>query len=449
MTMDQTSRADRTLVALIDELAAARTPDYLEAAIERASSRPQRPSWTFPGRWLPMADIASSPAFAPRVPWRTVAVALLVLALVVAGLVAFIGSRQQRLPAPFGPAANGLIPYSSDGDLFLGDPATGVVRPLLQGPDTDWGPSFSYDGSQIAFIRDVPSASGGNLGDIYVIRPDGSGLRKITPEPVRDLQWAQWAPDGRIAVIQPDGTSAGTDCSGDVCHRSNRLDFYATGETPAVAHVANAVGMDYLAFRPADGRDLLYRALVDGKWGLFAMAPDGTDIRTIVPPTVPAEMDATFASAAYSADGRRVLFNMYTDDVSNGDPGCCELFSADADGGAVTKFIPNDGSGTWDGVPSASPDGKWIAFWHNLPGPAPQQRIAVIAADGSGDIVMTGPALPGTAHWIWSPDSSKILLYADDPTSTSAYLLDPAGGPWTTVPWKSDSDLDWQRKALS
>jgi hypothetical protein len=36
-------------------------------------------------------------------------------------------------------------------------------------------------------------------------------------------------------------------------------------------------------------------------------------------------------------------------------------------------------------------------------------------------------------------------MYPDDGSSTSAYLLDPAGGPWTTVPWQQDGDLDWQR----
>jgi hypothetical protein len=76
MTTDRSLRADRVLVGLIDELADARTPDYLEAAIERASARSQRPTWTFPERWLPMADIASRPAFAPgcrgaRSGWRS------------------------------------------------------------------------------------------------------------------------------------------------------------------------------------------------------------------------------------------------------------------------------------------------------------------------------------------------------------------------------------------
>jgi hypothetical protein len=38
-------------------------------------------------------------------------------------------------------------------------------------------------------------------------------------------------------------------------------------------------------------------------------------------------------------------------------------------------------------------------------------------------------------------------MYLDDGSSTTAYLLDPNGGPGTTVPWQQDGDLDWQRVA--
>jgi hypothetical protein len=38
-------------------------------------------------------------------------------------------------------------------------------------------------------------------------------------------------------------------------------------------------------------------------------------------------------------------------------------------------------------------------------------------------------------------------MYPNDSSNSKAYLLDPAGGDWTTVPWTSDSDLDWQRVA--
>ena len=51
------------------------------------------------------------------------------------------------------------------------------------------------------------------------------------------------------------------------------------------------------------------------------------------------------------------------------------------------------------------------------------------------------------AHWVWAPDSSKILMYPNEVDNGRAYLLDPAGGPWTTVKWASGPDLDWQRVA--
>jgi hypothetical protein len=99
MTMDRTSRTDRVLAGLIVELADTRTPDYLEAAIERASSRPQRPTWTVPGRWFPMAETVSRPALLPRLPWRTIGVALVLVALLVVAAILYVGSR------PTGPAA--------------------------------------------------------------------------------------------------------------------------------------------------------------------------------------------------------------------------------------------------------------------------------------------------------------------------------------------------------
>jgi len=40
-------------------------------------------------------------------------------------------------------------------------------------------------------------------------------------------------------------------------------------------------------------------------------------------------------------------------------------------------------------------------------------------------------------------------MFPDDSTVTNAFLLDPNGGDWTTVPWKSGPDIDWQRIATN
>jgi hypothetical protein len=46
-------RFERQIGLALADLAAPRTPDYFEVALERAVARRQRPAWTFAGRWLP------------------------------------------------------------------------------------------------------------------------------------------------------------------------------------------------------------------------------------------------------------------------------------------------------------------------------------------------------------------------------------------------------------
>src|SRR4029079_7170153 len=110
------------------------------------------------------------------------------------------------------------------------------------------------------------------------------------------------------------------------------------------------------------------------------------------------------------------------------------------------EFIPNAGA-AWDGDARVSPDGTLIAFWHNQ-NDGPNHGVFVARADGTGPLIETGPPISGLAHWVWAPDSSKILMYMNDLSNSPAYVLDPEGGAWTTTPWNQDNDIDWQRLAL-
>jgi Tol biopolymer transport system component len=139
-----------------------------------------------------------------------------------------------------------------------------------------------------------------------------------------------------------------------------------------------------------------------------------------------------------SADGKRIFYQRWFQDS-------VQLWVMNADGTDQHEFISEPGPG-WDGLPAPSPDGTGIAYWHEINGQA-TQRIAVARADGTGSIIATGPELSAGAHWTWSPDSTTILMYPNDGSSKKAYLLDPQGGAYTTVPWESDGDLDWQRLA--
>jgi TolB protein len=112
----------------------------------------------------------------------------------------------------------------SNYELYVANLASGAVRQLTDSPGHDAWPAWSPDGSTIAFTsvrddcgyapRDVECWSTGDIGphhDIWLIEPDGSNLRRVTPE---FGQFVAWSPDGRylliscyaLYVVRPDGT---------------------------------------------------------------------------------------------------------------------------------------------------------------------------------------------------------------------------------------------------
>lgn len=75
--------------------------------------------------------------------------------------------------------------------LWVMDLGTGVPRLLVPGVHQDLHPDWSPDGQWIAFASD----RSGEL-EIWVVRPDGSGLKQITSGP-GSKTWPAWSPDGR------------------------------------------------------------------------------------------------------------------------------------------------------------------------------------------------------------------------------------------------------------
>ena len=230
-------------------------------------------------------DITTRTIPVARLPWRQLGVLALIALLLATALAVYVGT-QRRVPAPFGPARNGLIPYISGGDVFVGDPVTGRTRLLLGGPENDAAPGFSPDGTRLAFMREVPAANTTQPPiDLYVMRDDGSGVTKITSAPLTKVVWATWTPDGGyLAVIHPvDGV--------------NQLDLLDVDGRLPPQRLAAAVNADSIAFRPPVGREILFRAQVGGKYGLFSMGADGTNLRTLVMSTNTADLDQDLNAA--------------------------------------------------------------------------------------------------------------------------------------------------------
>ena len=73
--------------------------------------------------------------------------------------------------------------------LWVATLATRDARSIttVEGSIVDLRPDWSPDGSQIAFLR-----SDGQNTDVFVVRPDGSGLRQITHTPALREESPQW-----------------------------------------------------------------------------------------------------------------------------------------------------------------------------------------------------------------------------------------------------------------
>ena len=139
--MSAFDRFERELPSALTDVAGGGRSDYLTDILGRTARTRQRPAWASLERWLPM-DLVIARTPVARIPWRTVAVVAALLILLVAVVALYAGS-QRRVPLPFGPAANGVIPFDSNGDILVADPITGSSRVVLGGPDNDYGPTFS------------------------------------------------------------------------------------------------------------------------------------------------------------------------------------------------------------------------------------------------------------------------------------------------------------------
>jgi len=99
-------------------------------------------------------------------------------------------------------------------ELYAADVDGTHLRRLTRNPAYDMGPAWSPDGRWIAFYSDRGSRTG--LHDVYVMRRDGTGVRRVTHG---GGELPAWSPDGRflvydsergLAIVRADGTRVRT-----------------------------------------------------------------------------------------------------------------------------------------------------------------------------------------------------------------------------------------------
>lgn len=284
-------------------------------------------------------------------------------------------------------AARGtLIAFESFGDTTGGPPGTAyrsgvwVVRSDGSGlrrltPNSIGAaqPAWSPDGKRIVFVG---SPAGDDFAfDLYVMRADGSGLRRLVK--LRGgAEAPDWSPDGRTIVFARYGASF-------------LSDIYAVGaHGRGLRRLTGAPGDDTDPAWTPDGRLIAFGSGRLGSFHVYVMNPDGSGQRLLI--------RKRSGEPAWSPDGRQIAYASARD----GDP---DIFVANADGSGERVLTRNTAQ---DFPPTWSPNGRRIAFASNRPAKAREDSqefdVWVMNADGSGQRRVT--RMPG-GEWnpAWQP----------------------------------------------
>lgn len=244
--------------------------------------------------------------------------------------------------------ANGVLVFQSDVQgrpkLFTLDLAAGQVRQVTSGADwRDETPRWSPDGQWIAFGSNrahytASPESGTPDLDIWIIRADGTGARRLTTDPANDSD-PSWTPDGSAIVFSSE--------------RASRGDLYrvrvADGHTERLT--TNYVGRAIMPAVSPDGRTVAFAAQTLRLGAFWSFQVHLLDLASGTTRTLPASGGACWPS--WSRDGR-VLYNVQLEREPSA------IQRRDLASGQVSLAHAN--ATLWSYYPRVSPGGQWLAM---------------------------------------------------------------------------------------
>jgi Tol biopolymer transport system component len=406
---------DRLMAAWFEADARVREPDHLlDSVIERTRHARRRPGWLLPERWIPIqltARLQPVPRLAPLL----IVAALLLLAL---AAIAIVGSRN-RLPAPFGMAANGLLTYDTKAEIIVAAEDGSGVRALVRDVPNAVAGTWSPDGTRLAFWGK------GSPDSLYVVNVDGSGVRELAPNLwITTNRRPSWSPDSHRLVVS---TESGPDLKDerlvvlDVDGRTT-VDIEHPGPNGRVRRL-------YPTWSP-DGQWIAFVGLVDGQRAptLWLVRPDGSDEHLL--PT----SSALFEGASWAPTDDRLLLA-----YSAGTNAQNDVFVYDVDAGRERVLAGTPSNEVW---PAWSPDADSLAYV-NVEGDA----IDIVSSD-DGRLLNSIARRGIESELAWSPDGTS--LYGPDIRNEAVIVvsLDPTR-PVVRIPHATgQAPPNWQRLAF-
>ena len=405
---------DGLLSAWFDHDAPGREPEHLLGQVLARTARTRRrPSWLVPERWLSV-QLVTRWQTVPRVAPLVVALGLLMLLLAAALLLA----GRPRLPAPFGPAANGLIAYMSGPQIVVAPIGGSDPRPLTPTAEVAGEPVFSPLGRRIAYkLFEFPgSAVRSALYTADLATGVAVEVHPVGPTPTTP----SWSPDERFLVFSQPTRALSRD----------RI-FIVEADASAPA---SPIGPDIDAAAPVfspDGGRIAFLMIDPEALTLAVMDADGSNVRELSSfPVIGGSMQHGGTGFAWSPDSSTLLVNAGPTDED------LDLYTIALDAptaGELPEVRQITDTSLLEYGASWSTAGDRITYLRGRHSDFP--AAVVSRPDGTDATVISGPA---DLTWLtphWSPDSTLVVATTRGPGSR-ILLMDPDGlnPPRTIVP---------------
>jgi Tol biopolymer transport system component len=295
------------------------------------------------------------------------------LTLAAAALGAFL------LPALSGatsPGRNGRIAYmvkdsQAHWQIWVANADLSGASKLTHGRyDSGWA-VWAPDGKQFAFDSnrtDQTPRDAHQVNDVFVMKTDGTDVKKLTDSKGISGD-AAWSPKGSLIAFDADrGDSNGFSAIYVIRPDGRNLRKLTHPQAPM---------SDYKPRFSPDGTQVVFireRGTADfGPAALFTMHVDGSHLHRLTPFSLRAD------DSDWSPDGKQIVFDGYPNPRAYGD-----IYAVSATGGRAVDLTRNPAGKAGSADPAWSPDGTKILFLDNrvLNG-VPRTGLATMNPDGS------------------------------------------------------------------
>lgn len=235
---------------------------------------------------------------------------------------------------------------------------------------------------------------------LMAVNPDGSGLRRLTPEGRANYRSPDISPDGRTVVVV------------------HEIPSFEPGDSVLATVPIEGGSPTWLSEEPwlvldptwsPDGERIAFAGSVPGvPFGIYVF-----DLVSGNAQLIPGTDEIDVGDPTWSPDGTRIAFEAW----DGTQPERWDIYSVALDGSGLTNLTRTpDDSETW---PAWSWEMDRIAFVRG--GGAP--GLFTMAADGTDETLVTDE-LPALASPVWSPDGAMIAFSAD---TGQVYTISPGG----------------------